>query len=312
MPPGRPRYGMGGTLFNGQMWVAGGAWGVSGAVTNYYGGVYKSGDGAQWSETIGDGNSFFGNRYSPGFVSYNGLLWVIGGNENGTLKNDVWSSPDGTNWTLVTAHAGFTPREDFISLVYNNAIWVIGGWDNSAEADIWTYTTASGWVKVTPVINTSAIPSFGIGFRGRWGSAGTVFNGLIYIYSGCAGSPYEGSLVGTGDGDVWSFDGTNLVLLADGGVGGNPVPVVYHQLSANNGYLYLTTGIAPGANVYPGNYTSTDCKNWSFHTGEYLPRCGHTALSYNSSVYVMGGYDPTCWQASGCAVTYYNDVWKTQ
>jgi hypothetical protein len=42
-----------------------------------------------------------------------------------------------------------------------------------------------------------------------------------------------------------------------------------------------------------------------------LPRCGHVALSYNSHVWVMGGYNNQCWTTPSCAITYYNDVWST-
>lgn len=306
-----PRYGMGGAVFNGSMWLIGGA---SGPVTTYYGAVYNSSNGSQWTQKVGDNNSYFGNRYSPGVISFGSQLWVIGGNQNGTLKNDVWSSSNGVSWTQVsTTGPIFTPREDFIAIAYNGAMYVIGGWDGGVDGDIWTSNNGTNWSLVAPTTITSAIPGYGYGFRGRWGSAATVFNGKIYIFEGCDGNPNAGSLVATGVDDEWTFDGTNLTLVNDVGFSGNgSSPMVYHQITADKGLLWLTPGSMPGESTYAGTYTSADGMNWNYHLQYYLPRCGHTALSYNNQDWVMGGYNNQCWQVSGCAVTYYNDVWHSQ
>ncbi len=310
-----PRYGMGGAVFNNEMWIVGGAEGVAGSVTNYYGGVFNSSNGSQWTQKVGDSNTGgFGERYSPGVLSFNNLLWVIGGNQNGTLKNDVWSSLDGVNWSLVTANGGFTPREDFISIVYNGAMYVIGGWDGGPDSDIWVSNNAGNvWTKVVPVVNTAAIPGFTWGFRGRWGSAATVFNGLIWIFEGDNGNPNIGSLSGTADDDEWTFDGANLTLVNDVSFTGNgSSPMVYHQLTANNGLLWLTPGSVPGGSTYYGYYTSSDGVNWAAQSWYYQPRCGHTALSFNNQDWIMGGYNNQCLQVNNCAITYYNDVWHSQ
>ena len=34
-------------------------------------------------------------------MAFNNKLWVIGGRTGSTYTNDVWYSPDGTNWTLL-------------------------------------------------------------------------------------------------------------------------------------------------------------------------------------------------------------------
>jgi hypothetical protein len=309
-----PRYGMGGAVFNNEMWVVGGAWGIAGSVTQYYGGVYNSSNGSQWTQTLGDNNGYFGNRYSPGVLSYGGKLWVIGGNQSGALKNDVWNSPDGTNWTQVATVAPiFTPREDFISIVYNGAMYIIGGWDNSPEADIWKSINGANWTLVNPALNTGAIPTYKLGFTPRWGSAATVFNGLIWILQGDGGNPFSSAnLAGSSNGDEWTFDGATLTLVTLGpDIGNMPYPMLYHQITANNGLLWLTPGSAPGALTFDGYYTSADGLNWSWGNS-YPPRCGHVALSYNSQDWVMGGYNNQCNTTPSCAITYYNDVWTTQ
>jgi hypothetical protein len=44
-------------------------------------------------------------------TAFNGRLWVSGGGSAGIDRNDVWSSPDGVNWTGTTAAAASRPRE---------------------------------------------------------------------------------------------------------------------------------------------------------------------------------------------------------
>lgn len=43
------------------------------------------------------------------------------------LLNDVWSSPDGIEWTEVTAEAPWTARAGAALVVKNGYLWLIGG-----------------------------------------------------------------------------------------------------------------------------------------------------------------------------------------
>ncbi len=304
--PWAPRYGIGGTVFNGTMYVIGGASG-SGSVTNYYGDVYSSSDGITWKQN--NSSAPFGARYSPGVLSFNGKLWVIGGNKGGTLMNDVWNSSDGTTWNQVTTAAPiFTPREDFIALSFNGAMYVISGWSaGTADNDIWTSADGANWSKIAPAVAPLATnPS---GFVARWGAAGTIFNSLIWIYGGASGLPTATNLGGLYD--EWTFDGTNLVQINDTGLSSNGYNLVYAQLTGVNGTLWLTPGSTPTYPPITGYLTSSDGINWGYHPSYYPARDGHLALSYNNQLWVMGGFDTQCWGTAACAVTYYNDVWHS-
>ena len=132
------RYGLAGSVFNNQMWALGGAAGSpDGSVTYYYSDVYSSGNGSSWTKV--NAGAPFGGRYGSQVLSFNGKLWLIGGNNNGTLMNDVWSSTNGSAWNQVLAPtvsgtpAQFSPREDFGALVFNNAMWVIGGFSQGVN-----------------------------------------------------------------------------------------------------------------------------------------------------------------------------------
>jgi N-acetylneuraminic acid mutarotase len=86
-------------------------------------------------------------------------MWVLGGTENyyfgnrASLKNDVWSSADGTTWRLETADAGWSPRAYHQSVVLGEHIYVLGGGnyvpDYEAHADVWRSADGVRWESVT-------------------------------------------------------------------------------------------------------------------------------------------------------------------
>ena len=47
--------------------------------------------------------------------------------DNKSLKNDVWSSPDGKQWTLETANAPWPARAYHAAVVHDDNIYVFGG-----------------------------------------------------------------------------------------------------------------------------------------------------------------------------------------
>ena len=91
-------------------------------------------------------------RYTFGLVDYNNKMWVFGGNKIGTLPivslhtNDVWSSNDGANWTLVTNNAGFEGRDFLSYTVHDNRIFVMNG-------DSWLGTVNDVWASKYNYLN---------------------------------------------------------------------------------------------------------------------------------------------------------------
>ncbi len=134
-------------------------------------------------------------------------MWLIGGITAGTLKNDVWSSSDGANWTQVLASTAvgtvnqFSPREDFGALVFNNAMWVIGGYGRNPVSlnDVWTSTNGVAWTQVLANdTKTSATQ-----FSGRWGHSALVFNNEMWVVSGAWGHHFCSGPARGGDGGLW-------------------------------------------------------------------------------------------------------------
>ena len=73
-----------------------------------------------------------GGNYLPGYKAF----------------NDVWSSPDGKNWTQATEHAPWNPRMWFSAVVYRDRLWVLGGWSNNPSLnwnDVWYTENGRDW-----------------------------------------------------------------------------------------------------------------------------------------------------------------------
>lgn len=126
------------TFFKNKLWIIGGSGG------NFSGGVKKdvwySSDGLNWEEATPAAQ--FSKRLNHTTVVFDNKLWVIGGRSqfvfNSDVKNDVWYSSDGVNWTDATTSTPFTKRWGHTSAVFKNTIWVIGGDDyDTPKNDLW-------------------------------------------------------------------------------------------------------------------------------------------------------------------------------
>jgi hypothetical protein len=145
--------------FNNKLWIIGGE-----DTHTQYADIWNSADGVHWIKQ--KDNLPFGKRNHSQVVKFKGRLYL--------LNNDVWTSTDGLDWTLVTPQIlkgeeifGYTPA------VYDNKIWLLGCNRNgrfysqvfvSSDSKNWTGQTAP-W---TP----------------RGAMASTVFKGKIYITGG--------------------------------------------------------------------------------------------------------------------------------
>jgi leucine-zipper-like transcriptional regulator 1 len=72
-------------------------------------------------------------------------MWVIGGYDVNSVKNDVWSSVDGVHWTQATAAAPFTARSSLQALVLNNQLCIVAGDDSTRTHDMWCSPDGAQW-----------------------------------------------------------------------------------------------------------------------------------------------------------------------
>ena len=120
---------------NGRMYVIGGD---SSGISGHLGDVWSSADGKNWVQEKANTDAGWGKRSRLQAMSYNGLLYVVGGryktvDEEGKISNninadDVWSSADGKSWTIVVDNVKWLKRSDFAGAVFPPplVLWGVG------------------------------------------------------------------------------------------------------------------------------------------------------------------------------------------
>ena len=142
-------------VFRNEIWLLGGS--DAGTLKNdvwYYATEFPVFFGVTaWRERKAndDNNDSWSARQNHTSVVYKGKVWVLGGND-GSYKNDVWYSTDGSSWAEATTDANWSARSEHSSVVFDNKMWVLGGRDNIANKnDVWYSTDGKNWSEVTTI-----------------------------------------------------------------------------------------------------------------------------------------------------------------
>lgn len=104
--------------------------------------VWSSVDGARW--TLETEHAGWCLRVSPAFAVYENRMWIMAGTENfyddnlDTLKNDVWSSSDGTMWSLEADSAAWPQRTHAQAVLFSGRIWTAGGYGEVLDSQVWS------------------------------------------------------------------------------------------------------------------------------------------------------------------------------
>ncbi|MFH1743379.1 MAG: cadherin-like beta sandwich domain-containing protein, partial [bacterium] len=149
--PWRGRYAAGGVVFAGKMWVMGGM--KEGQIFND---IWSSTDGVHWA--LETENAPWSKRQLFSMLAvYDNKIWLLGGGitvyHPFKPYSDIWSSPDGKNWTKAIDHAPWPCRIWGNSAVYKNRLWVFGGfrsepaWNNFN--DVWYSSNGADWHELT-------------------------------------------------------------------------------------------------------------------------------------------------------------------
>ena len=285
-------------VFNNKMWLIGGRK-IGGEIIAE---VWSSPDGADW--TLVTGNAAFGPRFRHQAVAFGNKIWVIGGTPNNgsdeTALNDVWSSTNGADWTLVTGNAAFAARYSFGACSYGGKMWVMGGCESdvgytSLYNDVWSSTDGVTWTQVT---SAAAFPE-------RCVFKPVIHNNKMYVIGGGRDSyeTYLGMYYTWGDNDVWSSSNG-----AD-----------WEQLTGNAGFSPRTalTAFSADGRLFAGfGYTSNEMddiwysdngKLWSLISRDITgtPRFRARALVFNGRAWIIGG--SSCDEGCALAEVWYAD-----
>ncbi|MBS1736362.1 MAG: hypothetical protein JSS98_07085 [Bacteroidetes bacterium] len=251
--------------FNNKLWILGGHRpGVGFAFDDVSNGVWSSSDGLAWTVSVpAVATDRWSKRERIGAVVFNNKLFVIGGNgypafgntnSPSAAYNDVWSSSDGTTWTVVNANPAFLARTNPAVFVYKNKIWLAGGKDNGGNLlnDVWNSADGNSWTKVT---TTSS-------FTGRWGHQIIADNNQLVLVGGEDATGVSS--------DVWvsENDGVAWTKITTGDVRALPANFKGRRdfsMVVQNGSVYIIGGLG-AKDAGTGNYTFTnDVWKGTFH-----------------------------------------------
>jgi hypothetical protein len=263
------RYGTAGVTFNNEMWLIGGYDGG-----NLFNDAWYSSDGNTWTATTTNGP--FSQRAYHSVINFDdgggAKIWVIGG-DNLANQADVWSSPDGWNWSAATTVAPFGTRKNFGGLVFGSpaSMWVIGGYDpnsNQYKNDVWASVDGVNWTLKNPAAPFSPRSNFGC----------VVFNGKIWVVGGHDNQYGHTDVWSSVDGVSWTQETPNANFSND---------AEYHCV-VQNGNIWLLCSQMAFNTWYSSDGISWIQANPGIASQWYF---GYAALSFNSSIWMIGGSD---------------------
>jgi leucine-zipper-like transcriptional regulator 1 len=278
-------------VYGNRMWVIGGV----GDQYHPLNDVWYSTNGINWTQATASAE--FLPRDSATSVVYDNKMWIIGGRTYGKNRsqmslNDVWYSTNGVNWTEATASAEFSPREEAVSVIFDNKMWVIGGiridiipYNYTELHDIWTSTDGVHWTEVNA---SPALPS-------RHYATSLVYDDKIWVIGGFnyLNIPVNDVWYST-DGNHWSVANNSAAFIKRIGTSS----VVYN----NKMWLLGGDGTTGGEDDYRlcnDVWVSTNGVNWTLVNGGinengetssgFTPRAYHTSAVYDNKIWVIGG-----------------------
>jgi hypothetical protein len=204
----------GSVVFHDRMWVLGGA-----AKGRFLNDIWSSNDGVHWTLEVENAPWSPRTLHNTPLV-LDGKMWIIGGAATGDYYpfrtyTDVWSSPDGRNWTRVTDEAPWPGRTWGSTVVYKDRLWLLGGfrseptWENLG--DVWYSTDGADWRRLSlpatcrhsgssnvPVVVNNSI------WAPRHEMSVYAFDGKLWVVGGMVWPLMN---------DVWSLDIPGLTFL---------------------------------------------------------------------------------------------------
>ncbi|PUA27948.1 MAG: hypothetical protein B0W54_15680 [Cellvibrio sp. 79] len=251
--PFGPRSGMDVTEFNNQLFLTAGY--ANSAAQND---IWTSVDGVNWSSAVT--HAAFTGRYGHAVYQFDGKLWLAGGYMPGfgSLK-DVWSSDDGSVWSLAAAELPESQMEHKI-LSLQGELFLLGAF---LEAKVWASANNQLWV---PKNNRATIPD------------------------ACRYFEWAGQLYATNGTDtLWR---ANELLEWESLAITSPVPTQsLCNLVVHQNKLYVIGGFAGAGQYSNAVWSSDDGTSWTqiSSAAAFSPRTSLAAASFNGSLWVVGG-----------------------
>ena len=168
--------------------------------------IWSTTNGTNWSLVKANDETAtvtvgWSKRQGHQMVSHQNTLYIIGGRSGDDIFGDVWSSPDGTNWSLLTDSTPWTNRYSHQVVVHNHQLYLMGGFERSSSgvlSDVWSSVDGTNWSLKANSMGGS-----------RYGFVAFSYNGRLYVMGGNTNNEVWSST----DGKTWQQDTTNSGLL---------------------------------------------------------------------------------------------------
>ncbi|MEK6796685.1 MAG: hypothetical protein AABZ39_18055 [Spirochaetota bacterium] len=270
----------------------------------------------------------FSPRSGHALIVFGNELWMLGGYDGTTYRNDIFRSSDGIAWNMM-GNAPFNGRADFGYTVFNGKIWVVGGQTNGGIAkDVWCSADGITWVQpsssgLPPLRGCAVVPkngamwlfagetNTGMYTNGVWSSIdgtsatshGTsisaralfgyaLHNDSIWVLCG-----YNGSYIA----DVWKTD-TTTTAQVPAITNAHIAPRSRFNAASFNGQIIVVGGEIAVSTFTNDVFRSPDGTNWYLVTNApFSPRGGYGMAVFKGKLWLIGG------QTNGGG--YANDIW---
>jgi len=284
-------------------------------------------DTKTWYPSI-SANTIFGPSNTCNAVTWNGSLWVAGG--DGPLARIAYSS-DGINWTA-SASAAALIELAINTVVWNGALWLAGGSNtdtiptrnkiiHSYDGKHW-YASESQRALLTYCSGLAWNGKIFVAVGGSSGGGAIIYSTNGIDWTGGI-SPFSGAgisiacsstmwvAVGTGSGTnvVYSYDGFDWVSSASG----SALITLQGYSVAYNGSMWVIASTGANPLIY-----STDGETWTASdSGTALFPNGAATVGWNGSCWIAGGlgpnylaysYDGITWAQSSSASSLFSTV----
>jgi hypothetical protein len=255
-------------------------------------------------------NAAFAPRDGAGALSFEGRMWLLGGwNPDPaqrtyfprTCNNEVWSSVDGAEWTLVRPNSfrddTFNNKTDWEGrhtagyAVYRDRIWIIGGDCNQGhyQNDVWNSADGRAWTCVNA--------GHELPWRNRALHYTVVHNDRIWVMGGQSMPAFAPSreafhrdIWTTTDGIAWEpVVPEEPYWSARGMIGGSAV--LHGRIWVLGGGTYDTPQ-TPTRQYHNDVWSSADGIHWTLHTAAapWHPRQYHDVAVWDERLWVLEGY----------------------
>jgi hypothetical protein len=279
----------------------------------------RSGEAARYRWLQVTPKAAFPPRDGAGALTFQGRMWLLGGWNPGDklhfpriCNNEVWSSDDGAQWTLVKPNSfrdgRFDPASDWEGrhtagyVVYDSKLWIVGGDVNQGHYhnDVWNSADGAEWKHVNqghPVPWGPRALHYTLVFQGRiWVMGGQTMPGFAP-----SEETFYRDIWNTRDGVRWNeVKPKEPYWSARGMIGGNAV--FQGRIWILGGGTYDTPK-TPTRQFYNDVWSSPDGERWTRHVerAPWEPRQYHEVAVFDDRMWVLEGYN----RAGGNR----NDVW---